>query len=99
MESAVPTKSANIRVLVPAPEPAPSSLGKALAARKPAAKGNATPNRLTSKALLPCRKILRKSISRPAVNKKKTTPSVVTVSSTIGIGPVVGNKVSYRSGR
>ena len=97
IESAVPTNSAKIRGF--APSSAPIYLGKPLAARTPHAKGKATPKILTSNALLPWRKMLRKSISRPAVSRKNTTPSVVTVSSTIGIGPVVGNSASYTCGR
>jgi hypothetical protein len=34
--------------------------------------------------------MLRKSISSPAVSRKKTTPSVVTVSRTMGRFPVEG---------
>jgi hypothetical protein len=89
---AVPTNSAKMSGFAPCC--APRYSGKIVAARNPEAKGNATPKILTSSALLPCRKRLRRSISRPAVSKKKTTPSVVTVSSTIGIGPVVGNSAS-----
>ena len=54
------------------------------AAPKPKANGMITPSELTRIALRPWRKMLRRSISRPAVSRKSTTPSVVTVSITIG---------------
>jgi hypothetical protein len=51
MESAVPTKSANIRVF--APTSAPRNCGKNSAAPNPIAKGITTPRELTRIALRP----------------------------------------------
>jgi hypothetical protein len=96
IERAVPTNSEKIRRS--APGPAPRKYGNSLAAANPNAKGMITPKKLTSRALLPWRKMLRKSISRPAVRRKNTTPIVVTVSKTIGRLPVEGNRNAYKSG-
>ena len=97
IERAVPTNRAKIRRS--APTSAPRYLGKISAAAKPNANGKITPKKLTKSALLPWRKMLLRLISRPAVSRKNTTPRVATVSSTMGIGPVLGNNAAYIPGR
>ena len=91
IESAVPTSEF-------APGRNPRNLGKERATINPMTNGKITPRELTNRALLPRRKIRRKLVSRPATSRKKTTPSVVTVSSTIGNEPVVGKTQEYHCG-